>query len=165
MLLSIMPALFFVDGISINFSQAVALAGILLLGFVATVTWGAIVGALVKNAKDASVLMFPTLLIIGISGIFYPITALWGWVQVIAQVFPVYWLGLGVRSILLPAAAVTNEIANSWRTPEMLAVLAAWAIVGLLLAPRVLSRMTRRATGSAMAENSEQAKQYQPHQQ
>lgn len=163
MLLSILPGLFFVDGISINLSQAVALGGILLLGFIATVTWGAIVGALIKNAKDASVLMFPTLLIVGISGIFYPITALWGWVQVIAQIFPVYWLGLGVRSIILPAEAVANEIANSWRTSEMLAILAAWAIVGLLLAPRVLSRMTRRATGSAMAENSEQAKQYQPH--
>jgi ABC-2 type transport system permease protein len=164
MLLSILPALFFVDGVSIDAPQGIQLAGILFLGFIATVTWGAIVGALIKSAKDASILMFPTLLIIGISGIFYPITALWGWMQVIAQLFPVYWLGLGVRSIILPKAAVVGEIAHSWRTPEMLFVLAVWAIAGLIIAPRVLARMTRRATGSTMAENSELAKQYQPHQ-
>lgn len=164
MLLSILPALFFVDGVSMNFGQGVELAGILILGFIATVTWGAIVGSLVKSAKDASALMFPTFLIIGISGIFYPITALWGWVQVIAQIFPVYWLGLGARSVILPAEAVANEISGSWRMPEMLAVLAMWAILGLIVAPRVLSRMTRRATGSKMIVDSEHAKQYQPHQ-
>ena len=163
MLLSILPALFFVEGVSINFSQGIELVGILVLGFTATVTWGAIVGSLIQSAKDASVLMFPTLLIIAISGIFYPITALWGWVQIIAQIFPVYWLGLGARSIILPEGAVANEIAASWRTPEMLVVLAAWAVVGLVIAPKVLSRMTRRATGSKMTEDSERAKQYQPH--
>ncbi|HSX00581.1 MAG TPA: ABC transporter permease [Patescibacteria group bacterium] len=163
MLLSILPALFFVDGVSINFIQGIELIGILVLGFVATVTWGAIVGSLIRSAKDASALMFPTLLIVGISGIFYPITALWGWVQVIAQIFPVYWLGLGARSIILPHEAVASEIAKSWRTPEMLVVLAVWAVAGLFIAPRVLSRMTRRATGSRMTEDSERAKQYQPH--
>jgi ABC-2 type transport system permease protein len=163
MLLSILPALFFVDGVSIRISQGIELAGILILGFIATVTWGAIVGSLIKSAKDASALMFPTLLIVGISGIFYPITALWGWVQIIAQAFPVYWLGLGARSIILPGEAVTNEIAKSWRTPEMLIVLTIWAAVGLMVAPKVLSRMTRRATGSKMTEDSERAKQYQPH--
>lgn len=163
MLLSILPALFFVDGVSMNFGQGVELTGILILGFIATVTWGAIVGSLVKSAKDASALMFPTFLIIGISGIFYPITALWGWVQVVAQIFPVYWLGLGARSIILPREAVVNEISGSWRMPEMLAVLAVWAVVGLVVAPRILSRMTRRATGSKMIVDSEHAKQYQPH--
>ncbi|MDB5186137.1 MAG: type transporter [Candidatus Saccharibacteria bacterium] len=164
MLIGMLPALFFVDGVSIDFSQGVELAGVLILGFIATVTWGAIVGSLVKSAKDASALMFPTFLIIGISGIFYPITALWGWVQAVAQIFPVYWLGLGARSIILPGQAAANEIAKSWRTPEMLAILAIWAIVGLAVAPKVLSRMTRRATGSKMTVDSEHAKQYQPHQ-
>jgi ABC-2 type transport system permease protein len=152
-----------VQGVSIDVVQGIELVGILMLGFVATVTWGAIVGSLVQSAKDASVLMFPTLLIVAISGIFYPITVLWGWVQIVAQIFPVYWLGLGARSIILPGEAVANEISKSWRTPEMLIVLTIWAVVGLTIAPKVLSRMTRRATGSKMTEDSERAKQYQPH--
>ena len=49
--------------------------------------------------------MLPMMGLIAISGIFYPITALPGWLQWIAQVFPVYWLGLGMRSALLPDAA------------------------------------------------------------
>src|SRR5687768_13000960 len=57
MLAGVLPALFFVQGVSIGFVGAMALMGILLLGFIATVSWGAVVGALVRTAKDASVLM------------------------------------------------------------------------------------------------------------
>ncbi|HEX2176684.1 MAG TPA: hypothetical protein VHG70_12305 [Nocardioidaceae bacterium] len=46
--------------------------------------------------------MLPVMVLAGISGIFYPIQQLWGWVQVLAQVFPMYWLGLGMRSAFFP---------------------------------------------------------------
>ena len=36
------------------------------------------------------------------SGNLYPIQRRWGWVEVVAQVFPMYWLGLGMRSAFLP---------------------------------------------------------------
>ena len=42
-------------------------------------------------------------------GIFSPIQALWGWVQVVAQVFPIYWIGLGMRSAFLPDAAAARR--------------------------------------------------------
>jgi ABC-2 type transport system permease protein len=91
----------------------------------------------------------------GIAGIFYPITMWPQWLQWIAQAFPMYWLGLGMRSALLPSSAVAVEIGHSWRHLETVAVLGAWAVVGLVLAPIVLRRMARRESGSSVAERRE----------
>ena len=103
--------------------------------------------------------MLPVSGVTAISGIFYPITALPGWVQGIAQVFPIHWLGLGVRSAFLPGSAAVAEIGHSWRHPEMIAVLGAWAVAGLVLAPVVLRRMARRESGSAMQARRQRALQ------
>lgn len=54
--------------------------------------------------------MIPMTGLITVSGIFTPITALPGWLHGIGQAFPVYWLGLGTRSALLPDSAVAMEI-------------------------------------------------------
>jgi ABC-2 type transport system permease protein len=124
---------------------------VLGLGLLATMPWGAILGSLVRSPNAAfGLAMLPSLALAAISGIFYPITALPGWLQAVAQVFPIYWLGLGIRSVLLPDAAAAVELAGSWRHLETAAVLGAWAVVGLLLAPAVLRRMARRESGSSM---------------
>jgi ABC-2 type transporter len=116
-----------------------------------TLPWGAIIGSLVKSPNSAfGVTMLPIVALTAISGIFYPITALPGWVQGIAQCFPIYWLGLGIRSGLLPDAAAAVELSGSWRHLETAAVLGAWALAGLLIAPVVLRRMARRESGSSM---------------
>ena len=80
-----------------------------------------------------------------------------GWLEGIAQVFPVYWLGLGMRSALLPPSAASVEIAGSWRTPQTAAVLGAWVVAGLVIAPLVLTRMARRESGSRVAQRRERA--------
>jgi ABC-2 type transport system permease protein len=104
--------------------------------------------------------MLPVMGLFGISGIFFPLANLWGWVQALAQVFPMYWLGLGMRSAFLPEAAAAIEIGGSWRTPETVLVLAAWAVVGLALAPRVLRRMAQRQSGSQVQAARDQAAQW-----
>jgi ABC-2 type transport system permease protein len=124
---------------------------VLALGLLATLPWGAVIGSLVRSPNSAfGLAMLPTIGLAAISGIFYPITALPGWVQGVAQAFPVYWLGLGIRSALLPDAAAAVELSGSWRHLETAAVLGAWAVAGLLIAPTVLRRMARRESGSAM---------------
>jgi ABC-2 type transport system permease protein len=85
---------------------------------------------------------------------------MWGWLQAVAQVFPVYWLGLGLRSSFLPDSAASVELGDSWRTGQAVAVLAAWALAGALLAPSVLRRMARRQSGSSMAEARATAAQW-----
>jgi ABC-2 type transport system permease protein len=143
---------------SVSLTGWLTLLWVLVLGLLATLPWGAVIGSLVSSPNSGFGLNF---LFIGgtvaISGIFYPIYALPGWVQGLAQVFPVYWLGLGMRSALLPDAAAAAEIADSWRHLETAGVLAAWAVVGLLIAPAVLRRMARLESGSAMEARKQRA--------
>lgn len=131
---------------------------VLLLGLLAMLPMGAVVGALFPNPRMAVVISVPMVLVTAISGILFPITVLPEWVQWIAQVFPLYWLGLGMRSSLLPDSALAVEIGHSWRHWETFAVLGAWVVVGLLAAPPVLRRMARRASGTTVTGRPEKAK-------
>jgi ABC-2 type transport system permease protein len=135
------------------------LSWIVLLGLVATQSVGAILGSLITSSRGAGMLALPILGLIAISGIFYPITALPTWLQWLGQTFPIYWLGIGMRSALLPDAAAAVEIGGSWRHTETAAVLGAWAALGLAVAPLVLSRMTRRESGSRVAKRRERTLQ------
>jgi ABC-2 type transport system permease protein len=105
-----------------------------------------------KSSVQAMLVPLVGMLIVLLSGIFYPITILPTWLQSVAQAFPFYWVGLGARSAMLPAEMVAIEIGHSWRTLEMFAVLGVWAAIGLLLAPILLRRMARRQSGSALAK-------------
>jgi ABC-2 type transport system permease protein len=155
----LLPAALIVEGLAISPGSWPVLAWVLALGLVATLPIGALLGAVFTSARAQGLLQLPFLGVIGISGIFYPITALPEWLQWIAQVFPVYWMGLGVRSALLPDSAAALEIGQSWRQLETVGVLGAWALLGLLLAPAVLRRMARRESGSSVAARRERALQ------
>lgn len=122
-----------------------------LLGLLAAVPIGMALGAVATNPRAVGgFVMFGTAGVVAVSGIFYPITALPGWLASVGQVFPFYWLGLGLRSALLPEAAVAVEIDGAWRGLETVGVLGAWAVVGLLLAPVLLRRMARRVSGATV---------------
>jgi len=132
---------------------------VLAIGLFATLPIGAALGALISSPRSIAFVTLPIFGLGAISGIFYPITALPVWVQYIAQVFPMYWLGLGMRSALLPANAVVVEIGQSWRAWPTLGVLVAWSVLGLVLAPPLLRRMARRESGSSVAQRREKAMQ------
>ncbi|SCF45405.1 ABC transporter permease [Micromonospora mirobrigensis] len=160
LLAQLLIALLFLDGLRIDSPAAwVTLAWVLVLGLVATLPLGAVIGSLIENPRNMGLVMLPTMGLIGLSGIFYPVSVFPGWVQAVAQVFPIYWLGLGMRSALLPDSLAAVEIGGSWRHLETVAVLGAWAAVGLLLAPVVLRRMARRESGSRVAARREKAMQ------
>jgi ABC-2 type transport system permease protein len=150
------PSLIMLDGITINWFTFV---WVLVLGLVATLPIGAVVGSLFENPRNAGIVMLPMMGLAAISGIFYPISAMPEWLQGVAQVFPVYWLGLGMRSAMLPDSLSVAEIGESWRHLETLGVLGAWAVVGLLVAPMVMRRMARRESGSNVAARRERALQ------
>ena len=144
------------DGLALDRPRSwLMLAWVLGLGLVATQSIGAILGALVPSPRGASYLSLLVLGLASISGIFYPIAALPHWLQLIAQAFPMYWLGLGMRAALLPDTAAAVELGQSWRHLETAGVLTVWAIAGLVVAPFVLRRMARRETGSLLAARAE----------
>lgn len=154
------PAVFFIDGLtSVGVGGALTIVWLFLLGLFATAPYGAIVGSLVKSSSSGFGLTFlPLAGLVAISGIFYPITALASWLQTVAQVFPVYWLGHGFRSVFLPNTAAA-ELQGNWELGTAALVLTAWAVVGFLLAPRVLRRMARKESGANMQANREKVMQ------
>ena len=156
----LVPGLLFVPAVAGAGTGWWLAACVSVLGLLATLPWGAVLGSLARSPNALfGITMLPITAITAISGIFYPITALPGWLASVAQVFPVYWLGLGTRSALLPDTAAAAEIGGSWRTPETLAVLVAWAVVGFVVAPVVLRRMARRESGADMRERRDRALQ------
>jgi ABC-2 type transport system permease protein len=156
----LVPGLLIVDGLELGrLSSWVTLVWVVLLGLTATLSIGAMLGAMVSNPRATGYLSVFVLGLVGISGIFYPITALPQWLQWLAQGFPMYWLGLGMRSALLPESAAVVEIGQSWRHLETGAALGAWALFGLVVAPIVLRNMARRESGSRVAERREKALQ------
>lgn len=154
----LIPAMVLVSGLATGtVGSWLTLVWVLALGLVATLPIGAVLGSVFTTARSQGLLTLPVLGLIAISGVFYPITTMPEWVQVIAQVFPIYWVGLGMRSALLPDAAVGVEIGESWRHLETIGVLGAWAVVGLALTPVVLRRMARGESGSSVAQRRDKA--------
>ncbi|WP_062993668.1 ABC transporter permease [Nocardia anaemiae] len=154
----LIPGLFLVDGTAMGSAGSwLGLIGVVALGMLATMPIGAVLGSLFSNPRNIGFVSLPIMGIVAISGVFYPITSMPGWLQGVAQVFPVYWVGLGMRSAMLPGDAVAIELGHSWRHLETIAVLGVWAVVGLLLAPIVLRRMARRESGSNVAARREKA--------
>jgi len=162
LLVILVPAfLLFDDVMAGSASGWLTVAWVLVLGMLAMMPLGMIIGALVPSTQKVGTWgMLPVLVLAAISGIFYPVQQLWGWVQVIAQIFPMYWLGLGMRSAFLPDSAATLEIAGNWRTLETVLVLGAWAVAGILVTPLVLRRMARRQSASAVEAGRQAALQW-----
>jgi ABC-2 type transport system permease protein len=157
----LVPSFLLFDNLMADASGWFTVAWVLLLGILAAMPIGMVIGALVPSTQKVGTWgMLPVMVLAGISGIFYPIQQLWGWVQVVAQVFPMYWLGLGMRSAFLPDEAAALEVGDSWRTLETVAVLGVWAVIGAVLTPVVLRRMSRRSTGSQVQAAKEAAVQW-----
>jgi len=146
------------SGLSVASAGAwLTLAWVVVLGLLATLPLGAVLGSLFPSARSAGLMTLLLAAIAAISGIFYPITHLPVFLRWTGQVFPMYWLGLGMRSALLPNALAAVEIGHSWRHLATFGVLSAWAVAGLVLAPLVLRRMARRESGSNVAARREKA--------
>jgi ABC-2 type transport system permease protein len=162
LLVILLPAALLFDGLMHRGAAGwFTMLWVLGLGMLATLPIGIIIGSVVPSTqKVASWGMLPVIALAGTSGIFYPVHELWGWLQGVVQVFPMYWLGLGVRSAFLPDSAAALELGGSWRTLATVGVLGAWAAFGLLLAPMVLRRMARRQSGSQVEAAKQAALQW-----
>lgn len=158
LIIQVVPASLFLDGLALNRpGNWLTLVWVVALGLVATLPIGAVLGALFDNPRNMGLVVLPIMGTVAISGIFYPINNLPGWVQGVAQALPIYWLGLGMRSALLPPDLAAVELGHSWRHLETAAVLGGWAVLGLVLAPVLLRRMARRESGSRVAARRERA--------
>jgi ABC-2 type transport system permease protein len=128
------------------------LAWVLPLGVLAVVPLGAALGTVLPGPQNAAgILALPMSGLMLISGVMIPVTVMPEPVQWVAQAFPLYWQGLGLRSVFLPDSMLAAEIGGSWRLAETAAVLGAWALAGLALAPALLRRAIGREPGRRAA--------------
>lgn len=126
------------------------LALVFLLAVLAMLPWGAVLGSIFRSMVGLAWAMISMYAVAAVSGVFYPVG---GWpapLQWLAQLSPLYWIGVAVRSVLLPAEAAAAEIGGEFRLVLAVVILLAWALVGLLVAPVLLRRMARRQSGSAV---------------
>ncbi|RDD84370.1 ABC transporter permease [Streptomyces parvulus] len=130
------------------------------LGLLAVVPLGAAIGAVLPNPREAlALIMLPVMALLFTSGVVYPITSLPAVVQQVVALFPLKWMAQGQRSALLPDSARTAEVAGSWELPMVALVLAAWAVLGFLLAVPLLRRAARRESGSRLSAGIRKAQQ------
>ncbi|WP_279581313.1 ABC transporter permease [Fodinicola feengrottensis] len=120
LIIVLIPAALLFQGLQLDRASSwLNLAWVLALGLVATLPIGAMLGSLFfPNTQGLSFLSLLVMGLVMISGVFYPITGFPGWLQWVAQVFPLYWLGLGMRWALLPDALSAAEPVvpgDSWR--------------------------------------------------
>ncbi|GGT38645.1 MULTISPECIES: ABC transporter permease [unclassified Streptomyces] len=136
--------------------QWCTLLWVITLGLVALALTGAAIGAVLPNPRQALAwVMIPMFGLLFVSGIFFPVTSMPQWLQIIGQVFPLKWIAQGIRSALLPDSALVAETAQSWQHWETFGVLGAWTLLGLLLAPRLLLNSSRRESGSRLMARRE----------
>ncbi len=149
LLLASMPV---VDGVAPSTpARWLTFAWVAVLGLAATLPWGAALGALLRGPIALLWVAIAAYAMIAISGVFYPLAALPDWLQLIGRILPTYWIGLGLRSALLPDDAVALEFGQTWATGPTVLVLATWAVIGIVIAPIALQRLARRQTGSVVA--------------
>lgn len=123
----------------------------LLYGILTFSILGIAFTAVISNANAApAIVQLPYMVILFISGVFFPLWQLPNWLVYIANVFPVRWLAEGLRAGYLGEDYIgCKKLANGNCTPRSvhglesltsvwpaLVVLGIWFVVGLVLALR-----------------------------
>jgi ABC-2 type transport system permease protein len=111
------------------------LAWVFGLGVTACALAGVALSSLARTARGASSLTSLALLVLMFaSGVYFvPISALPGPLSALGALFPVKWMAQGMRSVFLPDALTTLELAATWEHERTALVLGAWCIGGLIL--------------------------------
>ena len=118
-----------------------------LLGLTACTLLGIAATAIVKNGRTAPAIISPIAIVLQfISGVFFVFSELPSWMQEIASLFPLKWMTQGMRSVFLPEDYQTIEPAGTWEHGRIVLVLAAWCVLGLLVAVRTF-RWRNKADG------------------
>jgi ABC-2 type transport system permease protein len=128
-------------GVSIRGSGLVGVVVYAVLGTFAMATLGVAITALTPTADAASsVGPFSIVILSFISGVFIPVEVLPNWLESIGRVFPLAPLADGMQRSIATGSGTGLTASN-------VALLAAWGLVGLVLAARTFRWEPQAATG------------------
>ena len=118
-------------GVPIPASTFPAFVLYLLLGTATLCSLGIALSAFTPTPDAASTIApFSVVILSFVSGVWIPVEQLPSWLEAIGKVFPLYHLALGLQTALAPQASGSGlELGN-------VAVLIAWALVGVRVASR-----------------------------
>lgn len=160
LLIVLVPASFLVEGLWARGPIALFAIPLVLLGLLAFMPLGFIVGSVFRNPRAVSGWGLVVLMVLAIgSGLFFPLALLPGYLQIVLMILPVYWLGHALRAVLLPGEMAVLEVGESWQLLAAVGVLGVWAILGLVLAPALLRRSARRESASVVERRRQAALQ------
>lgn len=111
------------------------LAWVLLLGVVVCTLLGIAVSALPRSGRSAAgVVVLPFMVLQFISGVYFVFSDMPAAMQQIGALFPLKWLGQGLRSVFLPDELQKVEVGGAWDHGTVALVLTAWLIASLVVA-------------------------------
>lgn len=121
-------------------------AWVFTLGVFGGTVLGVAYSSLATSARSAGAMVIgPVLVLQFISGVYFAFRDIPTWLQQVASVFPLKWVAQGMRSVFLPEFMAGQEMAGSWELGRTAAVLAGWAVVGLVLCVTTF-RWTKRGS-------------------
>lgn len=120
-------------------------AWVFVLGLTGSALLGIALSSLAKDSKAATAIIIPLLLALQfVSGVFLPLFMLPDWLQTVSGALPIRWIAQGFRAALLPEEAAQLEQTGSFELGMVAIMLAAWVVVGFVLA-RLTFRWLRRS--------------------
>ncbi|KTF03978.1 ABC-2 family transporter protein [Trueperella bernardiae] len=127
--LLLLATLFFIPGFALTWDKVALAIPFLILTLAATAPLGFIIGALTRTATALIIGMLLFMGFMAISGIFFPLDPLPGWLQAVSKVLPIYHGGVVSRWVFLGGAE--NVALSS-------GVLAAWFFLGMIVARKAI---------------------------
>lgn len=159
-IVSVPSMLLFSTGSQRGWTGWAAGLAVMVVGTLALLPLGVLIGCLVPDIRRIMTWgMLPFGGMVVLSGVFMPVSQLWGWLQPVAQALPLYWFGHGMRFAFLPDEAAGGELHGQWQVPLAMGVLVAWAVVGWVVALIAIRRMARGQSGASVVfarDNSQQ---------
>ncbi|MBR8740437.1 ABC transporter permease [Nocardiopsis sp. MG754419] len=111
----------------------VTIGWVLLLGATGCSLLGIAMSSLARSAQAASaVVVIPFLLLQFTSGVFVPVMAMPDWVLTGASLFPLLWMGQGMRAAFFPDEMASMEATGGWDLHLVALALGIWCVVGLV---------------------------------
>jgi ABC-2 type transport system permease protein len=116
--------------VHIEASRLPATAGVVLLGATMFIVLGYFLSGLAKTEEAVeSLVSLPYFIFMFLSGIFFPIEMMPGWIRPLVDVIPLTYLGDALRKTLLDAGSYFSMTTN-------LLVMVGWLVVSAVLAVR-----------------------------
>ena len=123
----------------------VRFAWLFSLGIVTMTLLGVALSAAPRSSRSATAVVLPIVLVLQfISGVYLQFSMLPEWLQNIASLFPLKWLGQGMRSVFLPEHFAGAETGGDWDLWLVAANLIGWLLVALVIS-LITFRWVRRS--------------------